>query len=237
MHPTQLLPPTGASLHHGDATPDGHDVAELAIPSGTVAVLTPGVTLRAAAAYLDRHGWCQGAYYDQTVPAFTPGADMVGAIGIICYGGPVDAPAQHFDAPEWAEFEAAVACLDQHVSDRFDLDVYTFNDVPGRTHTEIRHALHVAALLSDNRHSTPVCCQRLMAEQPASPAVFPPDGHGSWTLARVFRCGSCQRLAMRQIGDCGDELRAADRAKAIRREAASARPGNADAPTTVGGGA
>src|SRR4051794_21600439 len=28
--------------------------------------VTPASTLRAAALYLDRHGWCQGGYYQQT---------------------------------------------------------------------------------------------------------------------------------------------------------------------------
>ncbi len=55
--------------------------------------VTPAATLRATALYLDRHGWCQGSYYDATAVCFTPAACLVGAIGMVCYGGPVDAPA------------------------------------------------------------------------------------------------------------------------------------------------
>ena len=212
-------------LRHPSVPSETCDASNLLqVPTGADAV-TVAVTLRAAAAYLDRHGWRQGAYYDATGRGFTPGADMVGAIGIVCYGGPVDAPAQHFDAPGWVEFEAAVAFLDGCLADRYEADVYTFNDAPGRTFAEVRDGLQVAALQWDNRHTTPVCCEHLMAEQACSPAVFPPDGQGSWTVARVFRCTVCRRLAMRQIGDCRSELRAADRAKAHRCD------------TTAGGGA
>src|SRR5256885_13019108 len=75
-------------------------------------------TLRDAGSYLTRHGWVQGSYYDQTAQGFTPAACLVGAIGSVCYGGPVDAPAQHFHAPGFAEFEAAVAFLDRYLSRR-----------------------------------------------------------------------------------------------------------------------
>ena len=73
-------------------------------------------TLRDAALYLTRHGWVQGAQYDQTAVCFTPAACLVGAIGMVCYGGPVEAPAQHFGTPEFDAFEAAVSYLDGYLS-------------------------------------------------------------------------------------------------------------------------
>jgi hypothetical protein len=76
---------------------------------------------------------------------FTPAACTVGAIGMVCYGGPVDAPAQHFDTPSWGDFEAAVAYLDRDLIVRHDLDVYSFNDTKGRTAEQVTAALRQAA--------------------------------------------------------------------------------------------
>ena len=90
-------------------------------------LVTIARTLRDAALYLRRYGWIQGAYYDQTATVFTPAACVVGAIGMVCYGGPVDAPAQHFDEPGFDEFEMAVAYLDLEVDRRYQ-DVYAWND-------------------------------------------------------------------------------------------------------------
>ncbi|MBX7264787.1 hypothetical protein KIF24_01090 [Micromonospora sp. Llam7] len=116
-------------------------------------VTTPARTLRDAALYLSRHGWTQGAYYDATSGSFTPPACLVGAVGMVCYGGPVDAPAQMFDAPEFADFESALVHLDRHldavVSDDeyksgFDT-VYDFNDAKDRTSGEVIAVLRAAA--------------------------------------------------------------------------------------------
>jgi hypothetical protein len=107
--------------------------------------VTPASTLRAAALYLDRHGWCQGAYYDQTATCFTPAACTVGAIGMVCYGGPVDAPAQNFDDPGFDAFEAAVAYLDVWLADRFGLNVYEYNDARTVTADDVTAALRAAA--------------------------------------------------------------------------------------------
>jgi hypothetical protein len=206
-----------AAGYRGPIDQDGHAVAELAIPTGGPDfVATSGMTLRAAALYLDRYGWCQGSYYLPSATVFTPPADMVGAIGVVCYGGPVDAPAQHFDAPGWAAFEAAVTCLDGYLSDRFDGDAYTFNDAAGRTAEDVRRALLRAAWLHDGRRLTPVCCERLMVEQPGSPAVFPPDGHGRFAVSRMFRCSVCDRIAVREVFECATEWCAAERALAAR---------------------
>ncbi|MFC8618830.1 hypothetical protein ACFT9M_20790 [Micromonospora purpureochromogenes] len=113
----------------------------------TEQVTTPARTLRDAALYLSRHGWTQGAYYDQTATCFTPAACTVGAIGMVCYGGPVDAPAQMFDAPEFADFEAALTYLDRYLCEvnPYDTDTYSFNDTPGRTRAQVIATLNAAA--------------------------------------------------------------------------------------------
>jgi hypothetical protein len=105
---------------------------------------TPDV-LRSAALYLERHGWIQGGYYDATTGVFTPPTCMVGAIGIVCYGGPVDAPAQMFNEPGFAEFEAAVLHLDRYLLVENGSEAYEFNDYKGRTLEEVTYALRQAA--------------------------------------------------------------------------------------------
>ncbi|GAA1626704.1 DUF6197 family protein [Actinoplanes couchii] len=101
--------------------------------------------LRSAATYLERHGWIQGAYYDATSGVFTPSACMVGAIGMACYGGPVDVPAQMFDQPGFAEFEQAVLHLDRYLLVHHNTESYAFNDARGRTVGEVIDALRTAA--------------------------------------------------------------------------------------------
>ena len=130
----------------------------------TASPVTPVRVLRDAAAYLDRHGWIQGSYYDQTATVFTPAACLVGAISMVCYGGPVEAPAQHFDDPGWAAFEATVAYLDLYLYLRFGhvpsepsasvpMNVYDFNDVPGRIGEDVVQVLNEAADHLDRLHS------------------------------------------------------------------------------------
>jgi hypothetical protein len=62
---------------------------------------------------------------------------------MVCYGGPVEAPAQMFNEPGFDSFEAAVALLDRELDGCCGLDVYTWNDQPGRTAVDV-----VATLLS-----------------------------------------------------------------------------------------
>jgi hypothetical protein len=119
--------------------------------------VTPANTLRRAARYLSRYGWIQGAYYDMTATSFTPAACMVGAIGVVCYGGPVDAPAQQFEDPNWADFEQAMAWLDRYLTQRHGqpdgatpYTAYDFNDAKGRTATEVIVELLNAADAWDN---------------------------------------------------------------------------------------
>jgi hypothetical protein len=83
---------------------------------------------------------------------FTPAACTVGAIGMVCYGGPVDAPAQHFDDPGWDDFETAVAHVDRYLIVEHALDVYSFNDAKGRTADQVRTALRAAADEWDRTH-------------------------------------------------------------------------------------
>src|SRR3712207_122660 len=70
---------------------------------------------------------------------------MVGAIGMVCYGGPVEAPAQHFDDPGYLDFEEAVLHLDRYLTVEDGTEAYEFNDARGRRVDDIVHALRQAA--------------------------------------------------------------------------------------------
>jgi hypothetical protein len=99
-------------------------------------------TLRDAAAYLARHGWIQGAYYDSDASGSNPAACTVGAIAMVCYGGPQPAPALMFDKPGYLEFEAAVSYLDATLRDECDQEsVYTWNDDRARTLKDVLQVL------------------------------------------------------------------------------------------------
>jgi hypothetical protein len=106
---------------------------------------TAGQVLRDAALYVERYGWIQGAYYDATSQVFTPAACMVGAIAMVCYGGPVDAPAQHFDDPGYLDFEEAVLHLDRYLLVEDSSESYEFNDARGRTVEHVVYVLRQAA--------------------------------------------------------------------------------------------
>jgi hypothetical protein len=129
---------------------DGFVVTDAGLRALTEAIPAeaPGTArqvLRDAALYLERHGWIQGAYYDATSQTFTPAACMVGAIGMVCYGGPVDAPAQHFDDPGFLDFEEAVLHLDRYLLAEDGSESYEFNDARGRTVADVLHVLRQAA--------------------------------------------------------------------------------------------
>src|SRR4051794_27103396 len=106
---------------------------------------TAGSVLRSAALYLERHGWIQGSYYDATAQTFTPAACLVGAIGMVCYGGPVEAPAQHFDDPGFLDYEEAVLHLDRYLLVHDGSESYEFNDAQGRRVEDVLHVLRQAA--------------------------------------------------------------------------------------------
>jgi hypothetical protein len=125
-----------------DAYLDYHERRDVEQTSGP---LTPASTLRAAGRYLSQRGWIQGAYYDATSGSFTPPACMVGAIGSVCYGGPVDAPATHYRAPGYPDFEAALAQLDAYLTIRYGELAYEYNDAKGRIAPEVIAVLNAAA--------------------------------------------------------------------------------------------
>ena len=109
-------------------------------------VVTPARTLRATAVYLARHGWVQGCLYDPSATVFTPAACWVGALGMVCYGGPVDAPAVNYEDPGYGDFVAAQQFLQKYLkATRGDEGLYSFNDVRGRTREEIIAVLNEAA--------------------------------------------------------------------------------------------
>jgi hypothetical protein len=156
---------TGWIDQHGHAT-DGPtfvrtDPAVTATASPAVpALITPAVTLRAAATYIVRYGWCQGGYYEQTDRGILPAACIVAAIGMVCYGHQVDAPAMNFEDPGWGDFEAAVAWLDRYLAARYGLDdnglpveAYSFNDTRGRLVQEVIATLREAAHQWDTEHA------------------------------------------------------------------------------------
>ncbi|GIH03390.1 hypothetical protein Rhe02_14570 [Rhizocola hellebori] len=113
---------------------------------------TVAATLLSAADYLERHGWIQASYYDNTAAVYTPPACLVGAIGIVCYGGPVDAPAQMFDDPGFPDFEAAMVFLDfcvVHATEGELTSAYDYNDAKGRTADEVICLLRMVAFVWD----------------------------------------------------------------------------------------
>jgi hypothetical protein len=76
-------------------------------------------------------------------------------IGMVCYGGPVDAPALNSDDPGWTDLTEAVSYLDDYLSEvnPYDTDAYSFNDTPGRTRDQVTDTLNVAADAWDRSRS------------------------------------------------------------------------------------
>jgi hypothetical protein len=148
-------------------------------------------TLRDVRLYLSRHGWNQGEYYDATSGRFTPPACLVGAVGIVCYGGPVDAPAQMFEDPGFGSFELAVGFLDLYTSARFGLNVYDYNDAKGRTVTEVLAVLDRAAQAATDG-LFPMCCDRFMPLDGDDPiVVFGCLADDEPYTATWHRCSTC----------------------------------------------
>lgn len=141
MHPTQN-PPTPGTLS-GAAPADLTD--------------TPAAVLRRAALYLERHGWCQHVYYDRSkngLATSTPPADVLGAIGMAVYGGPLlDVMDQ--DRRGSAVFYAAYGALCHFLAATGRIDSPTapswlwtpaeWNDYPTTTKTDVIRALLRAA--------------------------------------------------------------------------------------------
>lgn len=148
---TAQQPATPTPTSDAEAEGDGYVVTDAGIRVLTNLVgqgEAPGTAaqvLRNAAVYLERHGWNQGSYYDLTATRFTPAADMAGAIAMVCYGGPVEAPAQHFDDPGFLDWEEAVLHLDRWLLVNDGSEAYEFNDAKGRRIEDVLHALRQAA--------------------------------------------------------------------------------------------
>jgi hypothetical protein len=149
--------------------------SDTATPTAASPLITPAVTLRAAATYIVRYGWCQGGYYEQTGRGILPAACIVAAIGMVCYGYQVDAPAMNFEDPGWGDFEAAVAWLDRYLAARYGLDdnglpveAYSFNDARGRLVQEVIATLREAAHQWDTEHAP--------RTEPAEGPTQPVDG-------------------------------------------------------------
>jgi hypothetical protein len=71
---------------------------------------------------------------------------------MVCYGGPVDAPALNHDDPGWLDFDEAYEYLDLYLLDRYELVAYEFNDTRGRTADEVTGALRSAADAWERTH-------------------------------------------------------------------------------------
>lgn len=182
MHPTQLRVT---------------DPTDPATASPVTPTVTPAGTLRSASLYLARYGWVRGAYYDGTATVFTPPACMVGAIGMVCYGGPVDAPALNFDDPGFADFDEALDWLDAYLSEQFGLIAYEFNDARGTCRADVVFVLDEAADAWDRSHPAPV----VHADYPHEPGT-------------LYDCPSCE-VACFCTGDvrcvyCAIEAESAD---------------------------
>jgi hypothetical protein len=122
---------------------------------------TPADTLRAAALYLDRHGWYQGSLYDpDTTQAFPP-ACALGAITIAATGE-ADWEALFDKQPAC---QAAIEVLALHLAadvpyPLVDLDdielvewISGWNDADERTAFEVRDAFQAAATEWDTDHN------------------------------------------------------------------------------------
>jgi hypothetical protein len=145
----------------------------------------PASVLQSAARYLERYGWIQGAYYDMTSELFTPAACMVGAIGMVCYGGPVEAPAQHFDDPGYLDFEEAVLHLDRYLMVEDGSESYEFNDAKGRQLADVLRVLRQAA---DTPADELIAALRVITARNAEIAALLDSGA---SLATPRTCPAC----------------------------------------------
>ena len=109
--------------------------------------VTAAQTLRDAATYLAEHGWIQGPCYDMSSSVLTPAACAADAIAIVCYGGPVEAPAHMFADPGYPAFDEAMRVLELYLFLEYGFDsVYAFNDARDRTAAEVIRVLNAADL-------------------------------------------------------------------------------------------
>jgi hypothetical protein len=188
------------------ADPDGYVVTDAGLRAlyEAVPAETPGTArsvLRSAALYLQRHGWIQGSYYDGTSGVFTPPACLIGAIGMVCYGGPVDAPAQHFDDPGFLDFEEALLHLDRWLLVNDGSESYEFNDAKGRRVEDILHVLRQAADTPAHELIDAIrAIDAKNAEIAALVDLLTPAGVWGETSPER-RCPSCDGPLVRRSGD------------------------------------
>lgn len=121
---------------------------------------SPAHTLRAAALYLDDHGWIQGAYYATTSPStmFTPAACALGAIAIVVHGTVVDCP-ESSELPGYPALDGARQALTTSLNKAADIPPWEFtigewNDQSGRTVEQVIQACRNAADAYDRAHTT-----------------------------------------------------------------------------------
>jgi len=167
-----------------------------AVPTSAVEVDEPRATLLATGRYLFTHGWIQQDYYANS-GSLHPAACLVGALAMVSYGYPAEAPAENFSHPAFDTFEAAMCRLGGFLTHTYgrDLgDVYTFNDTPGRNVGEVLTMLHDAAM-SDPGLWVPRCCDGQRCElDPDEPVavIGDPITGDDFAVERVYRCMVCQ---------------------------------------------
>jgi hypothetical protein len=133
------------------------------IPPAEVCV-TPADTLRAAALYLEHHGWTQHTLYNLEKLITFPPACAIGAITIAAYGRPTDEPGNTAD-PSFRDYMRAFDALEDHLDAEGLTDPQpdddpslpwgapVWNDTPGRTADEVIAALRAAADAWERPHS------------------------------------------------------------------------------------
>lgn len=130
--------------------------------STEVTEVTPAITLRHAALYLQRYGWTQGDYYrdhwdEHGTPGLFPAACALGAIAAAVYGEAIASPEDEM-LPEFDYVDDARHALGQYICpDVYDYDpsiesVGDWNDDPSRTADEVISTLNDAADYWDCLH-------------------------------------------------------------------------------------
>ncbi|MDG6102349.1 hypothetical protein Daura_43520 [Dactylosporangium aurantiacum] len=177
MQPTQNPP-------MGDRTGPTDDLAEVRS------------TLLAVAGYLSEHGWIQKEYYADP-SCLTPAACTVGALSVVAYGYPAEAPADNFTHPGFDTFEAAMCHLGGYLTHTYGQacgDPYTFNDAPDRTVGEVLAMLREAAT-SDPGRWVPRCCEdeRCVPDPNRPFVVVGEPGTDRFSIERAYECTACLR--------------------------------------------
>jgi hypothetical protein len=222
----------------GPINHDGHPVSDPADPDSVIATEPPARVLLDAALYLERHGWITGAYYDSTAGTFTPPACMVGAIGMVCYGGPVDAPAQHFDDPGFLDFEEAVLHLDRWLLVEDGTESYEFNDARGRTLDDVTYVLRRAAAvpaeeLIDALKAVNAADKRMAELLPDTPDEPGPAKHADYphTPGTLYDCPACEAGCF-----CTNGFQCVHCALAVEQDETTTDATNSGDPAPMGGG-